>query len=164
MTEPIHVKSGQHGGGAARTTRKPAKASPQRCPTPHAPDRARSTPNPETPLKSKIQRHPPLGDRDREILALCETRRRERGLSKRRTAVDAEVDAGDVVRALNLQSATPRTVLALARFFEIGDMENINRTARVEALLTEIRAHTERTAELLGKLAALAAAGDPPLL
>ena len=81
-------------------------------------------------------------------------------MGKRETARQAIVDQGDVVRALNLQSATRRTISALARLFGVADAAaGAARATQVAATLIEIRAVAERQAELLGRLAGLAA-GD----
>ena len=144
-----------------RTNTRPAKTPPPRSPAPSDRDTSPHTPNSKPPLKS-LTRHPPLGDRDKAILSLCEGRRRELGISKSEAGRRAQIDRSDAVRALGLKSATPRTVLALARLFEIGDAQGLNRAGRLEALLIESQAQLERLAKIHGDLAALAA-HDPPL-
>ena len=144
-----------------RTTTTPAKTPPPRSPAPSGRDTSPRTPNSKPPLKS-LTRHPPLGDRDKAILSLCEGRRRELGISKSEAGRRAQIDRSDAVRALGLKSATPRTILALARLFEIGNIQGLNRAGRLEALLIESQAQLERLAKIHGDLAALAA-HDPPL-
>ena len=144
------------------TPRNAAKASPHHTPPPRGAKRGSDTPRPETPLKSTLLRHPPLSDRDREILALCEARRRELRLSVREVGRRVDVDHADVSRALALKSATRRTLLALARYFEISGVEEAARGLREQALFLELAANANRQADLLSALALLRS-GDPPL-
>lgn len=139
--------------------KKAAKASAPHSPTPI--NRV-DTPQSKHPL-NRVRTRPPLGDRDKRILALCEERRRELRISKSEAGRRAGVDRSDAVKALSLKSATPRTILAFARLFKIADAKPLARGTRIEALLIEIRADLDRAAELMGELAALAAGNDPPL-
>ena len=85
------------------------------------------------------------------------------GISKSRAGRIAGIDEGDARRVLAFGEATPRTLRKLFEAFHIDEYEKLSAADRREALLHEIRAAVERQAELLGRLAELAA-DDPPAL
>jgi transcriptional regulator with XRE-family HTH domain len=106
----------------------------------------------------------PLTPRERRLVAGLRARLTESRISQAEAARIAGVDKSDVCRVFNFGPATPRTLRRLFEAFNVNEYEDLNAAERREALLLEIRAAVERQAELLGELAALAAASDPPTL
>ena len=99
---------------------------------------------------------------ERRLIAALNVVLAEKGISHREAGRLASVDQGDACRVLAFGEATPRTLRKLFEFFNVNEYTELSAADRREALLREIHAAAERTAELLGALAALAAGDDPP--
>jgi len=103
----------------------------------------------------------PLTPKYRRLIAALNVALAKKGISHRGAGRLAEIDEGDACRVLAFGEATPRTLRKLFEFFNVNEYTELSAADRREALLLEIHAAAERTAELLGRLAEMAAS-DPP--
>ncbi|MES0385643.1 MAG: hypothetical protein ABUJ98_13810 [Hyphomicrobium sp.] len=103
----------------------------------------------------------PLTPKYRRLIAALNVALAKKGISHRKAGRLAGVDEGDTCRVLAFGEATPRTLRKLFEVFHVNEYKNLSAADRRAALLHEVHASAERTAELLGELAALAV-GDPP--
>jgi len=103
----------------------------------------------------------PLSPKERRLIAILNVILTQKGISHRKAGRLASVDQGDACRVLAFGEATPRTLRKLFEEFNVSEYAKLSAADRREALLREIHAAAERTAELLGRLAELAVA-DPP--
>ena len=105
----------------------------------------------------------PLSPKERRLIAILNVILTQKGISHRKAGRLASVDQGDACRVLAFGEATPRTLRKLFEEFNVSEYAKLSAADRREALLREIHAAAERTAELLGRLAEMAAS-DPPEL
>ncbi len=104
----------------------------------------------------------PLSPRERRLISVLRVELTHKGISHSKAGTLAGVDPGDARRVLAFGETTPRTLRKLFETFKVNGYETLSLADRRGALLLEIHAAAERQAELLGELAALAAASDPP--
>jgi hypothetical protein len=138
------------------------------------PGRIDATPPPDRLPSKKLKRRRsdsrasggrrPLTPRERRLIAALRVILAQKGISHSEASRIAGLDKGDTCRVLAGGEATPRTLRKLFETFKIHEYKKLSAAVKRGALLLEIHAAAERQAELLGELAALCVAGDPPAL
>lgn len=104
----------------------------------------------------------PLFAQEARLIAVLNNKLAEKGISHRQAGRLASVDPADACRVLAFGETTPRTLRRLFEKFRVNEYKRLSARDRRVALLLEIRAAVERQAELLGELAALNTAENPP--
>ena len=106
----------------------------------------------------------PLSPQEKTLVAALKSLLAKSGISASEAGRKAGIDPGDARRVLAFGPATPRTLRKLFEAFNLNEYEKLTAAEKRAAIALEVHAAAERLADLLGKQAALSAAGDPPEL